>query len=151
MTDRTTNPEGQEVHPLEEDVILRAFRVGAAWGAPPSDTYFVRGIPYLSVDGMLKLAEKLEQGGDVEGASIVRQRAQERGRRAYENLVARGLSGTKAEKIIIDDLGAAVPERDPVPGHVRFLIMVLLAGTGLIFSLPIIIRALFAFFAAGHP
>lgn len=38
------------------------------------------------------------------------------------------------------------PDRDPVPGHVRFLIMVLLAGTALIFSLPIIIRELFALY-----
>lgn len=144
MTDRTTNPQGQEVHRLD-DADLERLAVSGPTIEAPEGTVWIRSRPYLTARGLQALADHMEAQGDHQGAAALRQRAQER-RRAFEDLVARGLSGTKAEKIVLDDIGAAVPERDPVPGHVRFLIMVLLAGTGLIFSLPIIIRALFAFF-----
>lgn len=145
MTDRTTNPQGQEVHRLD-DADLERLAVSGPTIEAPEGTVWIRSRPYLTASGLLALADHLEAQGERHQAEAIRQRAQERGRRAYENLVARGLSGTKAEKIVLDDIGAAVPERDPVPGHVRFLIMILLAGTGLIFSLPIIIRELFALY-----
>lgn len=137
MTDRTTNPQGQEVHRLDDADLERLAVSGPAFEAPEG-TVWIRSRAYLTVAGLQNLADRMEAQGDAKGAAALRQRAKER----IDMLRSRLNIEAKRPA----DLGAAVPERDPVPGHVRFLIMVLLAGTGLIFSLPIIIRALFAFF-----
>lgn len=145
MTDRTTNPQGQEVHRLD-DADLERLAVSGPTIEAPEGTVWIRSRPYLTVRGLQDLADHMEAQGDHRGAAALRQRAQERIDLVRSRLNIEVRTSKGGGLIIPADLGAAVPERDPVPGHVRFLIMVLLAGTGLIFSLPIIVRALFAFF-----
>lgn len=146
MTDRITNPQGHEVHRLDDPEL--SHLAASAWAIEaPEGTIWIRSRPYLTLKGLRDLADHMEAEGDKQTAEMLRQRAQER-IDAFKSRM-KSLDAKTSERGALfnpNDLGAAVPDRDPVPSHVRFLIMVLLAGTGLIFSLPIIIRALFAFF-----
>lgn len=140
MADTFNNPDGEEVERLDDAALTPDFTT-------PAGTCFVRGRPYLTMEGMLKIADSFERKGDQAMADSIRQRVEARRNDAYERFLARGLTGNKAGLIVTDEIGAAVPERDPVPGYVRLGVMIFAALVALAISSPVILRAAIAFFS----
>lgn len=147
MADHFNNPDGDDVERLDEPALRRAVRLNDV--SPPAGTCWVQGRPYLTMEGMLKLADRFESEGDQGMADDIRRRVEERRSQAYERLLARGLTGNKAGQVVVDEIGAAVPdtERDPMPGYVRLFLILLMAGTALVISTPVLLREAIAFFS----
>jgi len=147
MADHFDNPAGEDVERLDEPALRAAVRLQDL--SAPEGTCWVQGRPYLTMAGMLEIAARFEREGNQEMADLIRQRVEGRRKQAYERLLARGLTGNKAGLVVVDQIGAAVPDtdRDPMPGHVRFALIIFMAVVGLVISAPVILRETIAFFS----
>lgn len=147
MADHFDNLTGEDVERLDEPALRAAVRLQDL--SAPEGTCWVQGRPYLTMAGMLEIAARFEREGNQEMAALIRQRVEGRRNQAYERLLARGLTGNKAGLVVVDQIGAAVPdtERDPMPGHVRFALIIFMAVVGLVISAPVILREAIAFFS----
>lgn len=150
MKDPIINLEGEETFFTSPEVFEKMRREAGSWGLElPPGAVMVAGRPYLTIQARLLMAERFEQMGDHQMAASLRQHCEERRQQAHEKLMARGLTGNKAGLVVVDEIGAAVPdtERDPMPGHVRFFLIIFAAVVGLVISAPVILREAIAFFS----
>lgn len=145
MRDTFDNPAGEDVERLDEPALRAAVRLQDL--SAPEGTCWVQGRPYLTMAGMLEIATRFEREGNPEMAAVIRQRVEGRRNQAYERLLARGLTGNKTGLVVVDQIGAAVPKRDPMPGLVRFALMIFVALVALVISSPVILREAIALFS----